>query len=271
VLNGLKRIVDCEDEMARDSLLCLSSKSIFINEGGKLAIGICPFGMSREQQDAEMIRAGKSEHEEDRDNDRWKAPEILLGKVIHPSEGQIVWSVGMLFVEIVAGKIPWSGLTGTDARREIVRFQQPPEVESLKGDCLFDIINGCFNFDLKDRPNLLNLERELLARMQDKHQPIDANVVWSIRSLRSDDETCSDCHNHDNNNTNNNQIHSHTKQKKVNAGNVGEAKLSIAGTPGDMTATMASGQPHSFKQSNQDWSCEEESDESDDMFRLVHL
>jgi hypothetical protein len=204
VLNGLKRILDSKDELAIDSLLTLSSKSIFIKHDGKLLIGICPFGQSKKEQNTEILRAARSQDPIDRDLDRWKAPEILKGKENSGTEEQVVWCVAMMFVALVSGKDPWSNLTGYEAGIQVVHHKLPPELDVLAGDSVHEIIQSCFNFYPKDRPIILSLQKEMMARIPLHGRPIDVRTITSLEapiSLQTEKSFDSDmpfiqaCHN----------------------------------------------------------------------------
>ncbi|QRV92728.1 Tyrosine kinase domain protein [Ceratobasidium sp. AG-Ba] len=100
---------------------------------------------------------------------RWSAPELLEGSP--PAEKADIYALGMTFLQIVTGEVPFSEL-GKDVAvmLAIMKSKTPRRPESLdqiparKGEVLWETINKCWRLDASERPSADEVEREQRLR-----------------------------------------------------------------------------------------------------------
>ncbi|KDN36623.1 hypothetical protein RSAG8_10726, partial [Rhizoctonia solani AG-8 WAC10335] len=106
---------------------------------------------------------------------RWTAPEILAGRSLHTTTGDI-YSLGMTILEAFTSQIPFASQSDISLLVHIVVEKKTPTrpekvipTRSIDGDQLWAILTKCWSYDPEDRP--------------------DARAVWdAMKPIRHDPE-----------------------------------------------------------------------------------
>ncbi|KAG8748809.1 hypothetical protein FRC11_011862, partial [Ceratobasidium sp. 423] len=96
---------------------------------------------------------------------RWTAPEILEGLTLY-SYAADVYALGMTFLEVMTGKVPFHELQRDQAvyTAIVIRNKTPerPErhipVDSRDGDALWSLLNKCWAYKPDDRPSAVDAQ-----------------------------------------------------------------------------------------------------------------
>ena len=75
----------------------------------------------------------------------------LRGPVVAETDS---WGFGCCIVEMLTGLPPWYGRSAEEVRKLVVEKQERPEIPSGLPAAMDDVLSGCFEYDLRDRPSM---------------------------------------------------------------------------------------------------------------------
>ncbi|KAK2962956.1 hypothetical protein BLNAU_1979 [Blattamonas nauphoetae] len=94
------------------------------------------------------------------EGDRWKAPEVMMGKKGVRSESAAVFSFGLILWELETLQIPFPELDALNAHRQL-KTGQPLPMDGIESPELVEMIRQCVDVDPAKRPSLSDLEKFL--------------------------------------------------------------------------------------------------------------
>ncbi|XP_078438800.1 protein kinase superfamily protein [Wolffia australiana] len=71
------------------------------------------------------------------------------------------WGLGCCLVEMLTGSSPWSGCSAEEVQRCVVLNQKKPEIPGGLPPLFEDLLHGCFEYDLRERPSMGDILRVL--------------------------------------------------------------------------------------------------------------
>jgi len=130
---------------------------------------------------------------------QYLAPEVLRENIIDPKSD--IWSLGIIFYEMLFGTLPWSGKTKEELRDNIINKKLDLKTRNGISDTSMDFISRCLQRDLKKRIDWKDItDHRLLFRalfMNDdgtyklfndefkESSPSRRNLMYGIRSSGS--------------------------------------------------------------------------------------
>ncbi|KAK2944108.1 hypothetical protein BLNAU_20940 [Blattamonas nauphoetae] len=120
------------------------------------------------------------------EGDRWKAPEVVMGKKGINSESAAVFSLGLILWELETHQVPFRELDALNAHLQL-KTGQPLPMEGIESAELVEMITQCLDLDPANRPTLSELEKFLDAPSLHKpSQPLALNPVALVETFKSD-------------------------------------------------------------------------------------
>ena len=71
------------------------------------------------------------------------------------------WGFGCCFVEMLTGNQPWFGSSIKEVYHSVVIKREKPPVPGALPPVVENVINGCFEYDLRNRPSMEDIIRAL--------------------------------------------------------------------------------------------------------------
>ncbi|ERN17985.1 hypothetical protein AMTRI_Chr13g122080 [Amborella trichopoda] len=78
----------------------------------------------------------------------------IRGPVTHETDS---WGFGCSLVEMLTGVEPWCGKSADEIYRLVVIKQEKPEIPSGLPPAVENVVHGCFEYDLRNRPFIANI------------------------------------------------------------------------------------------------------------------
>ncbi|KAK2940109.1 hypothetical protein BLNAU_24979 [Blattamonas nauphoetae] len=120
------------------------------------------------------------------EGDRWKAPEVVMGKKGINSESAAVFSLGLILWELETHQVPFRELDALNAHLQL-KTGQPLPMEGIESPELVEMITQCLDLEPANRPTLSELEKFLGAPSLHKpSQPLALNPVALVETFKSD-------------------------------------------------------------------------------------
>ncbi|KAH7826404.1 uncharacterized protein MONOS_4219fu4220 [Monocercomonoides exilis] len=94
---------------------------------------------------------------------RWKAPELLVNKMMGATKESVAFSIGMMVWECLTLQIPFGEYGAEVAGQKIVNGEKP-DVRRVGGSSLAGVVKGCLSQDWGQRPSVNELKREFIVR-----------------------------------------------------------------------------------------------------------
>lgn len=108
----------------------------------------------------------------------YMAPEQWQPEVRGPISYETdAWGFGCSIVEMLTGVQPWFGKSVEEIFQSVVINQEKPQLPSGLPPALESVLSGCFEYDLRNRPLML----DILQAFERSHTPI--HFLFSLPSL----------------------------------------------------------------------------------------
>jgi hypothetical protein len=96
---------------------------------------------------------------------RWRAPDVLRGSTSAGSESALVYTLGMIMMEVLRRQIPLDEMSADEIEDNALLHLEPPTI--AEEGPLWDIVRACVTSPVVLRPSLAELKRMLRALMSD--------------------------------------------------------------------------------------------------------
>lgn len=131
----------------------LKTQNVVLDLG--LNVKLCDFGLT------ESMERTHIEKHNNGGSPRYMAPELFDGNT-KITEKVDLWAMGCIFIEIFGGTLPYDGInTLAELTRELLVHKRPPVVSGEVPDNLRSIIEGCHDFEYRQRPTASQVFEQL--------------------------------------------------------------------------------------------------------------